>query len=149
MDTSMTIKQSLKAAGISVDTFESSVDWKDFKLNSDGLIPVIVQDYKTNEVLMLAYMNEEAFNNTLATGRMTYFSRSRQAQWVKGETSGHFQYVKSLKIDCDNDTLLATVKTDRGSLPHWKPFLLLHHAGRKRNIKENQSIKRYLKMFSM
>ena len=110
MDTSMTIKQSLKAAGISVDTFESSVDWKDFKLNSDGLIPVIVQDYKTNEVLMLAYMNEEAFNNTLATGRMTYFSRSRQAQWVKGETSGHFQYVKSLKIDCDNDTLLATVK---------------------------------------
>ena len=57
-----------------------------------------------------AYMNEEAFDNTLATGRMTYFSRSRQAQWVKGETSGHFQYVKSLKIDCDNDTLLATVK---------------------------------------
>ena len=110
MDSSMTIKQSLKAAGISVDTFESSVDWKDFKLNSDGLIPVIVQDYKSNEVLMLAYMNEEAFDNTLATGRMTYFSRSRQAQWVKGETSGHFQYVKSLKIDCDNDTLLATVK---------------------------------------
>ena len=106
----MTIKQSLKAAGISVDTFESSVDWKDFKLNSDGLIPVIVQDYKSNEVLMLAYMNEEAFDNTLATGRMTYFSRSRQAQWVKGETSGHFQYVKSLKIDCDNDTILATVK---------------------------------------
>lgn len=99
MDSSMTIKQSLKAAGISVDTFESSVDWKDFKLNSDGLIPVIVQDYKSNEVLMLAYMNEEAFDNTLATGRMTYFSRSRQAQWVKGETSGHFQYVKSLKID--------------------------------------------------
>ena len=91
MDSSMTIKQSLKAAGISVDTFESSVDWKDFKLNSDGLIPVIVQDYKSNEVLMLAYMNEEAFDNTLATGRMTYFSRSRQAQWVKGETSGHFQ----------------------------------------------------------
>mgnify|MGYP002608373014 CR=1 FL=1 len=110
MDSSMTIKQSLKAAGISVDTFESSVDWKDFKLNSDGLIPVIVQDYKSNEVLMLAYMDEEAFNNTLATGRMTYFSRSRQTQWVKGETSGHFQYVKSLKIDCDNDTLLATVK---------------------------------------
>ena len=110
MDSSMNIKQSLKTAGIPVDTFESSVDWKDFKLNSDGLIPVIVQDYKSNEVLMLAYMDEEAFNNTLATGRMTYFSRSRQTQWVKGETSGHFQYVKSLKIDCDNDTLLATVK---------------------------------------
>ena len=87
---------------------------------------MIVQDYKTNEVLMLAYMNEEAFNNTLATGRMTYFSRSRQAQWVKGETSGHFQYVKSLKIDCDNDTLLATVKqpatqaTVPASTPHWQ-----------------------------
>ena len=77
-----TIKQSLKAAG-SCGYLESSVDWKDFKLNSDGLIPVIVQDYKSNEVLMLAYMNEEAFDNTLATGRMTYFSRSRQAQWVK------------------------------------------------------------------
>ena len=96
--------------GIKMTSFESQMDFGEFKLNSDGLIPVIVQDYKTNEVLMLAYMNEEAFNNTLATGRMTYFSRSRQAQWVKGETSGHFQYVKSLKIDCDNDTLLATVK---------------------------------------
>ena len=68
-----------------------------------------MQDYKTLEVLMMAYMNEEAFNNTLATGRMTYYSRSRQSQWVKGETSGHFQYVKSLDIDCDNDTILAKV----------------------------------------
>lgn len=106
----MELKQQLKAAGISTDTFESSVQWKNFKLNSDGLVPVIVQDYKSNEVLMLAYMNEEAFNATLAFGRMTYFSRSRGKLWVKGETSGHFQYVKSLKIDCDNDTILAVVK---------------------------------------
>lgn len=59
---------------------------------------------------MLAYMNEEAFNHTVKTGKMTYYSRSRQALWVKGETSGHFQYVKSLTIDCDNDTLLAKVE---------------------------------------
>ena len=90
-------------------SFESMMDFSEFKLNSDGLIPVIVQDYKTNEVLMMAYMNEEAFDNTVKTGRMTYYSRSRQCQWVKGETSGHFQYVKSLAIDCDKDTLLAKV----------------------------------------
>ena len=96
-------------AGIQMTSFESMMDFSEFKLNSDGLIPVIVQDYKTNEVLMMAYMNEEAFDNTVKTGRMTYFSRSRQCQWVKGETSGHFQYVRSLSIDCDRDTLLAKV----------------------------------------
>lgn len=96
-------------AGIQMTSFESMMDFSEFKLNSDGLIPVIVQDYKTNEVLMMAYMNEEAFDNTIKTGRMTYYSRSRQCQWVKGETSGHFQYVKSLAIDCDKDTLLAKV----------------------------------------
>ena len=97
-------------AGIQMTSFESLMDFSEFKLNSDGLIPVIVQDYKTNEVLMMAYMNEEAFEHTVKTGRMTYFSRSRQSQWVKGETSGHFQYVKSLTIDCDKDTLLAKVE---------------------------------------
>ena len=76
---------------------------------SAGASPLL-EDYKTQEVLMLAYMNQEAFSATLATGRMTYFSRSRQTLWVKGETSGHFQYVKSLKLDCDKDTLLAHVK---------------------------------------
>lgn len=105
----MNWKQQLKKRGIAVDTFESSVEWKDFKLNSDGLIPVVVQDYKTSEVLMVAYMNEEAFHKTLETGKMTYFSRSRQSLWLKGETSGHFQYVKELRIDCDNDTILAKV----------------------------------------
>ena len=96
--------------GIQMTSFESQMDFGEFKLNSDGLIPVIVQDYKTNEVLMMAYMNEEAFEHTVKTGRMTYYSRSRKCQWIKGETSGHFQYVKSLAIDCDRDTMLAKVE---------------------------------------
>lgn len=104
------IKNSLKTSGINVNTFESTVKFSEFKLNSDGYIPVVVQDYKTNEVLMVAYMNEEAFNATINTGRMTYYSRSRNELWVKGLTSGHFQYLKSLTLDCDNDTLLAKVK---------------------------------------
>lgn len=108
-DNYMGMKQDLKAGGILVDTFESSVEWKEFKLNADGMVPVIVQDYKTSEVLMLAYMNEEAYSATLRTGKMTYYSRSRQELWLKGETSGHYQYVKSLKLDCDNDTILAKV----------------------------------------
>ncbi len=87
----------------------SKIAWSDFKLNSDGLIPVIAQDYQTGEVLMLAYMNEESFQRTLETGKMCYWSRSRQELWTKGETSGHLQYVKSLDIDCDNDTILAKV----------------------------------------
>lgn len=95
--------------GIRVDTFETDVRWEDFKLNSDGMVPVIVQDYKTDEVLMLAYMNQEAYEATLKSGKMTYFSRSRQELWLKGETSGHFQYVKSLTADCDMDTILAKV----------------------------------------
>ena len=98
------LKNIKELAGIKTTAFG------EFKLNSDGLIPVIVQDYKTNQVLMLAYMNEEAYNNTLNTGKMNYFSRSRQTQWLKGETSGHFQYLKSLSYDCDNDTLLAKVE---------------------------------------
>ena len=89
---------------------KSKMSWSDFKLNSDGMVPVIVQDYKTDEVLMLAYMNEEAYLTTLKLGKMTYWSRSRNELWTKGLTSGHVQYVKSLTIDCDNDTLLAKVK---------------------------------------
>lgn len=96
--------------GIKMTSFESMMDFGEFKLNSDGLLPVVVQDYKTNDVLMVAYMDEEAFDHTIKTGRMTYFSRSRQEQWIKGETSGHYQYVKSLTIDCDKDTLLAKVE---------------------------------------
>ena len=86
------------------------ISFKDLKLNSDGLIPVVVQEAKSDEVLMVAYMNEEAFDMTCKTLKMTYYSRSRQQLWIKGETSGHYQYVKSLYIDCDNDTLLAKVE---------------------------------------
>ena len=105
----MELKADCRAAGIKMDNFEPSVQWSDLKLNSDGMVPVIVQDYKTNDVLMLAYMNEEAFNTTINIGKMTYHSRSRQELWIKGMTSGHIQYVKSLTADCDYDTLLARV----------------------------------------
>ena len=97
-------------AGIQMTSFESILEFSDLKLNESGLIPVVVQDYKTNEVLMMAYMNEEAFDNTVKTGRMTYYSRSRKCQWVKGETSGHYQYVRALCVDCDKDTILAKVE---------------------------------------
>ncbi len=98
-----------KEAGVNVNCFESMLSFTDFKTNADGLIPVIVQDYKTDEVLMLAYMNREAFDQTVRTGIMTYYSRSRSQLWIKGETSGHFQYVRGLFLDCDQDTLLAKV----------------------------------------
>lgn len=87
-----------------------SILWKELKLNSDGMIPVIVQDYKNDEVLMMAYMNQEAYEKTLETKIMTYWSRSRNELWVKGLTSGHFQHVKAMYLDCDNDTLLAKVE---------------------------------------
>lgn len=87
----------------------SKLDFDTFKLNADGMIPCITQDYKTNEVLMMAYMNKESFNMTLETGYMVYYSRSRQKLWKKGEESGHLQYVKELIIDCDKDTILAKV----------------------------------------
>ncbi|NTV78712.1 MAG: bifunctional phosphoribosyl-AMP cyclohydrolase/phosphoribosyl-ATP diphosphatase HisIE [Clostridiales bacterium] len=95
--------------GILVNSYASAINWSEFKLNFEGMVPVITQDYKTGEVLMLAYMNEEAYNHTLKTGKMTYFSRSRNELWVKGDTSGHYQYVKSLTADCDMDTILAKV----------------------------------------
>ncbi|MCX7749411.1 MAG: bifunctional phosphoribosyl-AMP cyclohydrolase/phosphoribosyl-ATP diphosphatase HisIE [Clostridia bacterium] len=83
---------------------------KDLKFDENGLIPVIVQDYKTNQVLMMAYMNQEAFHKSMETGRMHYYSRSRKKLWLKGETSGHFQNIKSISTDCDSDALLAKVE---------------------------------------
>ena len=103
-------KEACSEEGIKMTSFESMMDFSEFKLNSDGLLPVVVQDYKTNAVLMVAYMDEEAFEHTIKTGKMTYHSRSRNELSVKGETSGHFQYVKTLTIDCDKDTLLAKVE---------------------------------------
>ena len=83
---------------------------KKLKFSSDGLIPAIIQDYKTKEVLMLAYMNLESIRRTLSLGKTCFWSRSRREYWVKGMTSGHFQFVKSIYYDCDGDTLLITVK---------------------------------------
>ncbi|WP_343524422.1 bifunctional phosphoribosyl-AMP cyclohydrolase/phosphoribosyl-ATP diphosphatase HisIE [Pedobacter sp.] len=84
----------------------NSLDWD----KTDGLIPVIVQDYKTLEVLMLGYMNAEALTKTQTEGKVTFFSRSKNRLWTKGETSNNFLYVKELFVDCDNDTIL--IKAD-------------------------------------
>ena len=102
---------------------KSKMSWSDFKLNSDGMVPVIVQDYKTDEVLMLAYMNEKAYLTTLKLGKMTYWSRSRNELWTKGLTSGHVQYVKSLTIDCDNS---GKSRAGRGCMPYRKPDMLFY-----------------------
>lgn len=83
----------------------------DFK-KGNGLVPCIVQDYKTGQVLMLGYMNEESLNKTMETKLATYWSRSRNELWTKGETSGHYQHVKSMSIDCDQDTILLQVEQD-------------------------------------
>ncbi len=83
--------------------------WNEYKKGADGLLCVVVQEDSTDQVLMVAYMNEEAYNKTIETGIMTYYSRSRQELWIKGATSGHYQYVKALYGDCDMDTLLARV----------------------------------------
>ncbi|MCI8963103.1 MAG: bifunctional phosphoribosyl-AMP cyclohydrolase/phosphoribosyl-ATP diphosphatase HisIE [Eubacterium sp.] len=103
------IKMNMKQAGIEMNTFESAMDFSEFKTDEKGLIPCITQDYKTGEVLQLAYMNQQSYEATCSTGKMTYFSRSRQELWCKGETSGHYQYVKELRLDCDHDTVLAKV----------------------------------------
>ncbi|MCB5867731.1 bifunctional phosphoribosyl-AMP cyclohydrolase/phosphoribosyl-ATP diphosphatase HisIE [Lachnospiraceae bacterium CLA-AA-H246] len=106
----MAAKLEAKKHGVEINTFESKMSWNELKLNSDGMIPVVVQDYKNLEVLMVAYMNREAFEKTVESGKMTYWSRSRNELWQKGATSGHVQYVKQLSIDCDNDTILAKVQ---------------------------------------
>jgi phosphoribosyl-AMP cyclohydrolase len=84
----------------------------------DGLVPVIVQDYRSREVLMVAYMNKQAWEKTKKTGRAHYYSRSRKGLWQKGEESGHFQEVKDAFIDCDNDTLLLQVRQIGGAACH-------------------------------
>jgi phosphoribosyl-AMP cyclohydrolase len=78
--------------------------------DANGLVAAVVQEHGTGEVLMLAWMDDEALHRTLSTGRATYWSRSRKAYWVKGETSGHRQHVRSVALDCDGDALLLTVE---------------------------------------
>jgi phosphoribosyl-AMP cyclohydrolase len=89
----------------------------DFK-KGDGLVPVIVQDASTNEILMLGYMNRESWEKTLETKRASFWSRSRKKIWVKGETSGHFQEIKEIRLDCDGDTLLLKVNQIGGAACH-------------------------------
>lgn len=84
----------------------------------DGLVPAIAQDYLTGEILMLAFMNAEAWQATMSTGRATYYSRSRKKLWIKGETSGNCQMVKEIRIDCDNDTVLLKVEQLGGAACH-------------------------------
>ncbi|MFO8112773.1 MAG: phosphoribosyl-AMP cyclohydrolase [Desulfosalsimonadaceae bacterium] len=83
-----------------------------------GLLPAIVADHKTGDVLMLAYMNQAAWENTLNTGKATYYSRSRDKLWIKGETSGHTQQVREIRIDCDRDTILLKVDQIGGAACH-------------------------------
>ncbi|MDD5128595.1 MAG: phosphoribosyl-AMP cyclohydrolase [Candidatus Omnitrophica bacterium] len=80
------------------------------KFDKNGLIPAIIQDYKNNQVLMIAYMNKESLRRTLKLGKTCFWSRSRKEYWVKGLTSGHFQFVKSIAYDCDMDALLIKVR---------------------------------------
>src|SRR5260370_23651787 len=95
------------------------------KRDSHGLMAAIAQQYDTGEVLMVGWMDDEALHRTLTTGRCTYWSRSRQEYWVKGETSGHVQQVKAVALDCDGDTLL--VKVDQtGGAPHTARRARLH-----------------------
>lgn len=91
------------------------------KLNfqkGDGLLPAIVQDHETNEVLMLAYINEQAWEKTLATGKAHYWSRSRNSLWLKGESSNHVQLIKEILVDCDEDTVIYKVEQLGGAACH-------------------------------
>jgi phosphoribosyl-AMP cyclohydrolase len=96
---------------------ESAMARLDFE-KTGGMIPAVAQDYQSGEVLMLAYMNREAWETTLKSGIATYFSRSRQELWIKGRTSGHRQIVKEIRIDCDDDTVLLKVEQIGGAACH-------------------------------
>lgn len=133
----MKLKSRLSEDGIKMDNFAPDLKWSDLKLNSDGMVPVIVQDYRTDEVLMLAYMNEEAFNTTIHIGKMTYYSRSRKELWIKGLTSGHIQYVKSLTADCDYDTILAKVSQVGAACHTGNRSCFFHNIVQKEYVEKN------------
>ena len=107
----------------------------DFK-KGEGLIPVIIQDASTNDVLMLGYMNRESWEKTVETKKATFWSRSRQKFWIKGETSGHFQEVKEIYLDCDGDTLLLKVNQLGGAACHTGHRSCFHNRYEKGNWKE-------------
>lgn len=142
------IKSLCQGNGIQVNTFASAFQWSDFKLNSDGHVTVVVQDYKTDEVLMVAYMNEEAYQTTIHTGKMTYYSRSRDELWIKGDTSGHYQYVKSLTADCDMDTILAKV-SQVGAACHTGSHSCFFHEILKKEYEETNPLKVFESVMSV
>ena len=133
------IKDLCAGNGVGVRTFEPAVKWEELKKNPEGLVPVVTQDYKTREVLMVAYMDEEAYLHTLKTGRMTYYSRSRSEQWIKGETSGHFQYVMEMIADCDKDTILAKV-SQIGAACHTGNYSCFFHNIMKKDYEETNPL---------
>ncbi len=143
----MAFKLLCKSAGVPMALLESRLKWSDFKLNSDGMIPVIVQDYKTNEVLQLAYMNEEAYNETLISGKMTYWSRSRNELWTKGVTSGHYQFVKELVADCDYDTIVAKV-FQVGAACHTGQYSCFFHEIAKKDYQDSNPLKVFEDVFA-
>jgi phosphoribosyl-AMP cyclohydrolase len=98
----------LKETGMDKKKFNIKI--KDLKFDKNGLIPAIIQDYRTGEILMLAYMNQESIRRTLKLGKTCFWSRSRKEYWIKGATSGNFQFVKSIAYDCDMDSLLVKVR---------------------------------------
>ena len=105
----------------------------DFKKYSDGLVPAVIQDYKTQKVLMLGFMNEAAYLQSEQTGKVTFFSRSKKRLWTKGEESGNFLMLKQVMVDCDNDTLL--IKAE--------PMGPVCHTGADTCFNENNSIKQF------
>ncbi len=106
------------------------------KYDKDGLIPAVIQDYRTGSVLMVAYMNKESIRRTIETGKTVFWSRSRQKYWTKGETSGHFQYVKNIQVDCDADCLLIQVE-QVGAACHTNNYSCFY-----REYKEGQSVEK-------
>lgn len=147
-DDIMEFKNKLKADGVPVFKLKCAMDFSEFKLNADGLIPVVVQDYRTNEVLMMAYMNEDSFDLTIETGKMTYYSRSRKEIWVKGLTSGHFQYLKELRCDCDQDTLLAKV-FQTGAACHTGSYSCFFNTLAKKEIKTRNPYEVFKEVFGV
>ncbi len=102
----------------------------EFKYDDKGLIPAIIQDVESGEVLMLGYMNEESLQRTLASGRTWFWSRSRQEFWCKGETSGNRQYVREIRYDCDQDALLVKGPAGGAGMPYGREVLFLPRPGR-------------------
>lgn len=103
-------KEQCAEENIKMTSFESMMEFSEFQLDEAGLLPVLVQNYKTGEVLMFSHMDKESFYNTIKTGKMTYYDKETKKSKVQGEENGHYQYVKALTIDCDKDALLAKVE---------------------------------------